>query len=389
MSDDQHTEECYIWNRREFLKMGAGAAAALTVASIPNLSWASATIGKPKPTTLDRCLAMSPLEMAQKSEIVQNAYHFLIATAREIQDGSLRETVLSILDNPAPTVAARFAGDSEKQAIRQSLVDGKLLDDKVGIDSLFPPLENPQKATQSWLSAPGSGYGSHHSYPGGLSTHTAANVKIATSIHRTYGEVYGYQPRRDIVIAAQTLHDLHKPWVFQWRKNGASLPEAVLAGQGAHHTLSVAESIYRGLPAEVIVAQACAHGHPGTPKDEADVVGWIKAAAIIAGKDPVSLGLLSPAGDTLPTPHKQEGYITHLGDHDFVLTVPAAQKSIAVLQKIARQEYGMSEEDLKTANFYQFRNYICSQVSMMAVHARLSADGEPAVVELVHSLVTH
>lgn len=123
--------------------------------------------------------------------------------------------------------------------------------------------------------------------------------------------------------------------------------------------------MYRGLPAEEIVAQACAHGTPTSKKDEADVVGWLKAAAIMVGKDPVQLGVLDNAGTGLPSPHHQEGYIVHLGDHDWVLTSPASQKSIKLLQKIAYQKYGMSESDLKGAKFNQFRNYVGSQLSFM------------------------
>lgn len=65
------------------------------------------------------------------------------------------------------------------------------------------------------------------------------------------------------------------------------------------------------------------------------MVGWIKAAALIAGKDPVRSGYLRKDGEGLPAPHKQEGYIVHLGDHDWVLTSPASQKSIAILKKAA------------------------------------------------------
>ena len=56
------------------------------------------------------------------------------------------------------------------------------------------------------------------------------------------------------------------------------------------------ESIYRGMPASVVVAQACAHNHPGSEKDAADVERWLQAACILAGKDAVALGLLTAEG---------------------------------------------------------------------------------------------
>lgn len=377
-------------DRRDFLRLGATAAATLAIASAPKLAYSATPGVSPKMTTVDACLKMNPLEMAQKSEIVQESFKYIIATVNEIQDSALREAVLGIVNNPAPTVMSRYAGEGDVRSMLQRLADKGFIQNQVLLDGkvrIIPPFESPQKAAQPWLSAPGSGYSSHHSYPGGLSTHTAANLKIALSIHRTYSEVYRYKLSKDVVIAAQTLHDLHKPWVFQWQQNGASLPEASIGGQGAHHVLSIAESIYRDLPPEVVVAQACAHNHPGTPKDEADVVGWIIAAGIIAGKDPVSLGLLDSSGTSLPSPHRQEGYVTHLGDHDYVLSVPAAQKSIAALKNIARQEYGMSDSDLTESKFFQFRNYISSQLSMMTIHHQLSNGGEQAVAKLVKSVL--
>lgn len=115
---------------------------------------------------------------------------------------------------------------------------------------------------------------------------------------------------------------------------------------GEHHVLSVAESITRKIPAPVVVAQACAHTHPGTAKDEAQVVGWIKAAALLAGVDPVRADLLAPGGETLPLPRRTEGFLVHLGDHDFVLSVPAAQWVTPVLRALAEEKYGLKGADL-------------------------------------------
>lgn len=185
---------------------------------------------------------------------------------------------------------------------------------------------------------------SHHPYPGGLATHVSSNLHITAGICRTYKNVFGCHVDYDTAMAGQALHDIEKPFVFQWQKDGSSRKEYTLAGQGAHHVLSIAESMYRGIPSEVVVAQACAHGAPSNPKDEGDVVGWIKAAALIAGKDPIRSGYLRKDGEGLPAPHKQEGYIVHLGDHDWVLTSPASQKSIAILKKAAASLYGIDAE---------------------------------------------
>ncbi len=87
-------------------------------------------------------------------------------------------------------------------------------------------------------------------------------------------------------------------------------------------------------------------------------------------------------------PHKQEGYITHLADHDWVLSVPAAQKSIKVLQEIARLDYNMTITDLKSAKFNHFRNYIAAQVSMMQInHAMADGSGKASVKNLVNRII--
>ena len=161
-----------------------------------------------------------------------------------------------------------------------------------------------------------------------------------------------------------------KPLVFQWQKDQASLPEYTIAATGAHHILSIAEVIYRGFPVEEIVAQACAHTIP-TGKDEQVVAGYLKAAAIIAGKDAVKLGLVN-RDNTIPTPHKQEGYIVSLGDHDFVLSSPACQKSVVILKQIAAKDYGMTKAELEGEHFNRFRNYIGAQYSMMYIDSLAS-----------------
>jgi hypothetical protein len=284
----------------------------------------------------------------------------------------------------------RYPDEKAKNALRKELLQAGLLDEKAipeGAD--FPPKwADPKKSPQPFLSTPGSGYQSHHAYPGGVVTHTALNLKASLALYQGYLDVYGYTLNKDVVIASQALHDLHKPWVFQWLEDGSSRTELTLAGTGEHHPYSVAESMYRGVPPEIVVAQACAHQHPGTDKEEAEPVGWIKAAAVLAGKDPVREGYLSLSGATLPLPRVQENFVCHLGDHDFVLTVPAAKWSIQVMGDIAAKNWGMNEADLKGKKFNAFRNYVFSQATMMKLYYIYSTGGEKAVADTVKLIVT-
>lgn len=369
-------------NRRGFLQLSAGAIAGIALMSMPKLSFAAPITVTT--TNLHNC-PVDPLTVANSSEIVRNSYKKIIDLSKSIQNNTLRQKVVGIIENPVPSFMEQYRSDSRIKDVYQRLLNENLVDPaKLTWQELFPKCTSTNQAPQPFISAPGSGYGSHHSYPGGLVTHTATNLLIADAICTTYTNVYGYSVDRDTVIAGEALHDLAKPWVFQWNADGSSFKELPIAGTGSHHVLSIAESIYRGLPADTIVAQACAHSHPGSAKEEASVVAWIKAGAIIAGKNPLALGLLNNDGTGLPAPHQQAGYIVHLADHDFVLSVPAAQKSIAALQKIAKENYGMSEHDLTTLNFNKFRNYLGAQLSFMRINQAMT---DNTIKKLVASVI--
>ena len=378
------TSDC---NRRDFLRLSAGAAAALAVTSLPASLLAKTSTFSTAKVSLADCLAMDEVTMAKKSPYVQNAYDFLIKTADEIQDAPLKRVTLDILRNPAPTLMELYPGNAEKEAAKQKLVTAGYLNETAQYTDFLPPYQTAAQAVIPFYSAPGSGYASHHCYPGGLATHVAVNVKAALGFYNAYKDIFQYPMSRDIVIAAQALHDLHKPWVFQWQSDGSSRKEYALAGAGSHHVLSIAELIHRKMPATLITAMACAHNHPGTPSDEKEVINWLKAAAIIAGQDAVTYGLLEKDGQTLPLPRRAEGFITHLGDHDFVLSVPAAKWMIAKLGEIAKHNYAMSEADLQTKKFNAFRNYVFSQVTLEQLYLVWTIDGDEALVDLVKIVV--
>ena len=340
------------FSRRKFLQMTAGAAIGAAMLNVPGLSFAAGAKVK------DAAYNSLPdaVELAAKSELVQLSYQKIKDAAQSIQNPTLAKMTLDIIKNPVPTFMQNYQLPGSKRAVYNKLAAAGL------VDTAKTSLEN----------APGSGYASHHAYPGGLATHTAANLQISEGIYNTYTGLFNSSISRDIIISAQALHDLAKPLVFQWQKDQSSLPEYQIAGTGAHHILSLAEVIYRGFPPEEIVAQACAHTIP-TGKDEQVVAGYLKAAAIIAGKDAEKLGLVN-SNDTIPTPHKQEGYIVSLGDHDFVLSGPACQKSVTILKEIAAKDYGMTKAELAGEHFNRFRNYVGAQYSMMYIDSLASTN---------------
>lgn len=108
----------------------------------------------------------------------------------------------------------------------------------------------------------------------------------------------------------------------------------------------------------------------------------------MAQKDPVAYGVLNKRGNGLPSPHRQEGYIVHLGDHDWVLSSPAGQKTSALLKKIAVQQYGMSDGDSQGAKFNYFKNYIESQLFCMYLNMlQAEPDGERLVAQAVAKVI--
>ena len=353
------------FSRRKFLQMTAGAAIGAAMLNMPGMSFAAGA--KVKAASYNNL--PDAVTLAANSELVQLSYQKIKDAVKTIQDPSLARMTMDIVNNPVPTFMNNYQLPGSKRTVYNKLVAAGLLDSsKTSLENFMPPYNG--SLPQPFYSAPGSGYASHHAYPGGLATHTAANLQISEGIYNTYTGLFNSDISHDIVIAAQALHDLAKPLVFQWNKDQSSLTEYQIAGTGAHHIFSIAEVIYRGFPVEEIVAQSCAHTIP-SGKDEQVVVGYLKAAAIIVGKDAEKLGLVTSKG-TIPTPHKQEGYITSLGDHDFVLSGPACQKSVAILKQIAAKDYGMTKAELEGEHFNRFRNYIGAQYSMMYIDSLAS-----------------
>ncbi|MFI3272375.1 MAG: metal-dependent phosphohydrolase [Pseudomonadota bacterium] len=364
------------FSRRDVLKAVIAGSVCLGTNFIASKSHAALTS-----ITLDQCSAMSISEIASSSGEVMAAWEYLNKAAHEIRNPAIRRSVIEIISNPNPSLL--HACDT-KEVLKALKAHNFVAQDAT---TFLPNAKDGDTALQPFYTAPGSGYGSHHAYPGGLVTHTGLNVKMAIDMHKNYSDTYNMHADRDIVIAAQILHDLHKPWVFQWESDNASRTEQVLAGTGEHHVLSLAESIHRGLPAKVIIAQAGAHIHPGTPETEAQMVNWLTAAAIIVGKDAIALGLVAQDGKTLPQPRGVEAFITHVADHDYVLSVPSVKWLLPVMKKIAQECYGIQGADLEGKVYNNLRNYIFAQVTAMTLYHHYTQYGEKGVRDYMLQIV--
>ncbi|MDR2452830.1 MAG: HD domain-containing protein [Candidatus Accumulibacter sp.] len=365
-------------SRRNFLKTAGLLAGATVVAGRAFPAMAAAKSGEAG-ISLAECQAMSPIEMARSSVMVQNAWKSLQEEIASIRNPSLRASIADIYGDPTPRITQALDEKTRRQ-IWQELTAKNYT--KQALADVLPAVPNDPGTVMPFDAAPGSGYQSHHAYPGGLVTHVATNVRITSAIVETYQNVYGYRVDRDIALAAQLLHDLHKPYVFQWNDENSSRTEQTLAGTGEHHVLSAAELITRKVPPELVIAMISAHQCATTDDDEKILADWLEAAAIVAGVDPVAHGLISTK-HRLPEIPRQEGFICHLGDHDFVLSVPAVKTTLPVMRQIAAVDYKMSEADLNGKVFNKLRNRVYSTYSAMRIHEEMTRHGKEGVRRLM------
>ena len=111
---------------------------------------------------------MTPEEMAERSQYVMAAWKYLQDAAAEIGNPGLRAAVLDIMKNPAPLLAEGDAKRGGTEGARLLAQDAK---------AVFPDLrQHEEESLPQPFTPPGSGWNSHHIYPGGLVTHTALNV---------------------------------------------------------------------------------------------------------------------------------------------------------------------------------------------------------------------
>ncbi|HXQ26413.1 MAG TPA: hypothetical protein VN822_08420 [Candidatus Acidoferrales bacterium] len=372
------------------------------------------------------------IALAKQSPMVQSAYQFIQSQASKIKDVKLRQETLDAIGNPQTCVTHRaHLTDAQKSAIVQTLVSQGLLNlsDAASIQGgakagVFPPVLDDgtscPKLPQAFFSAPGStSVFGHHSYPGGLVIHESNNDIADVHLADEYRTVYGHSGRsglptisgdatgdghdgkhdgdsnpdifidEDIIVGAPLWHDWAKTLVFQWNADGSEFIELNFGGTGsndnygaagdsrtgAHHIITIAEEMKRGLSPAFVITMACAHSAP-TSGNEFKVVNWLRAGAIIAQIDPVARGYLyvDSKGNLRLPPLRQLGnnvnlntggqtnvlaeYTLHnLSDADFTYSGPAVDAVNVLLQSIAPQ-FGVNPSDPNYLN--RFRNPILS-----------------------------
>jgi hypothetical protein len=423
----------------EKLGVKSGVALALAVVLGGAASLGAPVAGAPAPGAGNA----AAVEAASASALVSSARKLISSRIAKIKDRTLGGSVRDLVESPSVCVRHRANETiASKQAIVAALGAAGLyaLSDATGfpggvLAGVFPPVvaagSSCPNPPQPFYAAPGSGFGGHHSYPGGLAVHETVNELIAAGMASSYRRVYGHTGAgglpivapeersaddqadvaidQDIIVAAPLLHDWAKTLVFQWNADGTELTEFNFGGNGAtdnygapgdsrtgaHHLIGIAESMARDLSPKLVITQACAHGSPIGA--EYRVVNWLRAAAILAGIDPVAKGYLRPdqAGHlrlpalngladfdlSAPGPADVnapvEYQLHNLSDGDYTQSVPAMAVAQKLLSKLA-PEYGYDPADAARYNT-KYRNRALADLSAERLYMLYTSGGLAAV----------
>jgi hypothetical protein len=327
--------------------------------------------------------------LAQASPFVRATYSSVEVMAHTISDGGIEANVVAFLHWPKPDYAGNATTPEARTAVRDKLAAAGFIKPDDPVSGIFPAGTEPDSpfGIQPFWGTPGSGEGSHHGYPGGLAVHEYFNASMAQNFAETYDAHYfGGKPNvdRDIVVGAALYHDIMKSVVFQWHDDGTIFSEMTIAGTGAHHILSGAEAIAHGRTARFVTTLLSAHAAPSLG-DETKVTDWCRAAAIVAGVDPVAYGLVKPdaggyklAADPVPL----EAFISNLSDHDYVLSVHAMH----VVSDRLKLRYAQWQPPT-TLGWY--RAAVLSQTSAIALYDTLARHGETAFTTALQKAETN
>lgn len=384
--------------------------------------------------------------LASSSALVQSARQFLAHRIAKIGDRTLAKNVHELVEDPHSCIRHR-AGETaaSKQAIVDKLTAAGLIaaSDAAAfpggaVVGVLPPVLGAGSACpqfpQPFYAAPGSVFGGHHSYPGGLSIHVSFNDLSDMTFAANYRRVYGHHGAsglpviaaadgrhdqddsvdvdidEDIIVGAPLLHDLAKPLVLQWNVDGTEFAELNFGGNGStdnygtagdsrtgsHHIIGIAEVMARGLSPKFVITQASAHSNP-TSGNEYKVVNWLRAGAILAGIDPVAKGYLRidnagrlrlPAVQRLgevdlnaATPTQVnapvEYQLHNLSDADSTQTGPAVSVAQILLGALA-PSFGFNPSDAARYNT-SYRNPALSHLSAERLYILYTSGGLEAV----------
>jgi hypothetical protein len=106
------------------------------------------------------------MRVARRSRFIMQITEHARFLAEGIPDAAVRDATLALLENPAPTYQLRSPTAADREQVRAELLAEGLIPEATRLDGIFPPVADPAQAPQPFWSAPGSGFGTHHAYPG-------------------------------------------------------------------------------------------------------------------------------------------------------------------------------------------------------------------------------
>ena len=351
--------------------------------------------------TLGEVIAMSPEAMARASKPVMYAYNELLQVAASLEDDGYRRLMTECLASPKITFLEMYPSDDDRAKLFKEMVRLGFFNPEDHPDEVWP---RGHMEPQTYLTAASSHNDFYNAHPGGLAMTVAYNVRTADAYTTNYRQMLGLPINRDLPAAALCVHEYPKVWLYQWLDDGSWLeePRTVYDDTWHAHCIYVtAELMHRRFDARIVMAVAAAHqlsmldASMDGKKVVCDWIGpdrvahFIKSAAIMAQVDPVDYGLLErKGGEMVLAPVPAEQWITHLADMNWPYTMGAAQlQTWPMLKQISADDLGLSAGDLAGRPFNQFKNYVWSQLSQIALYEILVREGFDAARATVNRLV--
>jgi hypothetical protein len=335
-------------------------------------------------------LSAAPVAAQTPPARVETAYQAVLATAGRLKDPQLRQETLDAV-GPKPCLRHRTGLDATtRQTVLARLkAEGFLAADADG-RGVFVPVADEGGPCPTLVSpfvlAPGGDLKGHHGWPGGLPEHVDFNQRSGLWLAGAYAQAGDLPVDTDLVTAAVLWHDWAKALVLSWNPDGTLPAEARIAGTSAHHVLGLSETMARGLPARLVIVQACAHEAPLGDRAP-QVARWVAAAAVIARVDPVARGYLKPDGALNWGPQSngdesvwRECLIHNSSDDNFIHSVQAQKVADAVLRRLAPQ-FGIDPAGPDYLN--GFRHPVLSRLGADRLQALATTGGDAAVAKAI------
>jgi hypothetical protein len=147
-------------------------------------------------------LALAPCLAAQSapSQRVAAAFTYLQRMAAKIENQKIHDATVDAL-KPDTCIAHRagLTADEKAQILKSLKAEG-FLSDGDSMAGVFPPVRDDgsacPKLPQPFTNAPGSNFGGHHSYPGGLAIHESFNLTAAPRASCAISKTLSARPRR-------------------------------------------------------------------------------------------------------------------------------------------------------------------------------------------------